>query len=382
MGRMKNQMIKMAQRNSIAMAIAKAEFLKYPGAHVVVDGQFGSTGKGLFSGLLAELFLGEVDYVTTNAGPNSGHTSYYEGTRVVLRQLPTFGVIAHLVERNPKEGRHYRKLPEIVLNAGAIIDLAVLHKEVQEYDIPVTIDPAAAVVTDEAVLDEKSLVSAIGSTGKGTGAALAAKIMRKPGAVALDHEDTIDKMGRVTIAHDRMSDIDLYANALSSSFKILVEVSQGYSLGINEGMYPYTTSRQCTVAQAISDAGLHPSQFRTSAMVVRTFPIRVAGNSGPCYPDQREVTWEELGQTPELTTVTQKVRRVFTWSRQQFCDALAVNRPSVVFLNFCNYLENDPDELTVLIQSIQEDYRRVMGKDLKCLLGGFGPYSDDVVVLA
>lgn len=82
----------------------------------------------------------------------------------------------------------------------------------------------------------------------------------------------------------------------------------------------------------------------------RVHPIRVGGNSGPCYPDQTEITWSDLGIEPELTTVTQRVRRVFTWSQQQIEEAISVCCPTDVFLNFCNY---DPDSVEKIITKIQ-----------------------------
>ncbi len=356
----------MAHIDTLRRALTQANFLRYQGAYVVVDGQFGSTGKGVLSGVLAEAFYEEVNFVTSNAGPNSGHTVYHDGDKIVLRQLPTFSVVANRILKKT-DSIHS---PVTYLNSGAIIDPDILNQEVNDHNIDIALSPYAAIVDEGAKHLEANLVSSIGSTGKGTGGALARKVLRDPKAVVAGNDEKIGL--RSAITEMRLANV--------KEAKILVEVSQGFSLGINQGFYPYTTSRQCTVAQALSDAGLHPAQYRDSAMVVRTYPIRVAGNSGPSYPDQTEVSWEELGQTPELTTVTQKVRRVFTWSRVQFSEAVAENRPSVIFLNFCNYLDDAPMRLREIIRSIHEDYHRVMGKELPCLLLGFGPTSDDVVV--
>lgn len=45
------------------------EFMGHPGLTAVVDGQFGSTGKGVISALMAELFYDRVGQVLSNAGP-------------------------------------------------------------------------------------------------------------------------------------------------------------------------------------------------------------------------------------------------------------------------------------------------------------------------
>lgn len=324
-------------------------------AHFVVDGQYGSTGKGLAAAMLAEMFGQEVEYVTCNAGPNSGHTSYVNGKKLVLRQLPTFSSAVSVMGKNPQ--------PFTYINSGAVVVPEILNAECQETGVRCYLSPWASVVNPKHVHDESAIAKYLGSTGKGTGAAIASKVMRDRDAV---------------VAHNR----DLFSDRVSvetvnlTGMMGIVEVSQGFSLGINSGFYPFCTSRECTVAQAASDAGLHPYDVGDSMMVIRTYPIRVGGNSGPCYPDQQEIDWSEIGVEPELTTVTQKQRRLFTFSRYQFMDALAANRPKIILLNFCNYMSKE--KLSELITTILAAYEIVMD-DSPVLLLGFGPRSEDVV---
>jgi len=334
-------------------------WLSEDGAYVVVDGQYGSTGKGVLTGLLAECYGDDIDWVTSNAGPNSGHTSFYGDEKIVLKQLPTYPVVAW--KRN--------MVVPAYLNAGAIIDMDTLLDECRTHQMDVHLHPHAALIRDEDLADDKKRISSIGSTGKGTGAALASKIGREPEAV-VGYKD-------LDPTHIRL--MSTFGNEVFDKGVGLVEVSQGFSLGLNSGFYPYTTSRECTVMQALSDARIHPSRYRQSMMVVRTYPIRVAGTSGPCYPDQKEIDWEMLGQEPELTTVTQKVRRVFTWSDQQFQDAVRTNKPEHIFVNFMNYLENFEVDVDDWVRfHIIEQYGRVMGDVPKTVLLGFGPNSSDV----
>ena len=340
------------------------KFLSEPGFYAITDGQFGSTGKGLLASVLAQAFPNRVDAVTSNAGPNSGHTSYAGSHKVVLQQLPTFAVMHRLF---------HGSMPDVFLNAGAVIEPSLLNAEIDKYAGPhgrVFLHKNAALVTKEGQgLEKDSLVERIGSTGKGTGTALAAKIMR-------------DKEATVEVCYNQMNGaLRLYSDIhrFVAGKIMLAEVSQGFSLSLNAGgFYPYCTSRDCTVAQALSDAGLHPSAYKGCAMVVRTFPIRVAGNSGPGYGDQQEISWEQLGQTPEITTVTKKIRRVFTWSHQQFVQALRHNRPEVLFVNFMNYL--DCDEEKWLNENIYMPYYAVMNKNPECVLLGYGPRNEDVVI--
>lgn len=353
-------------------AIEESGFLQGAGAYVLVDGQYGSTGKGLMASVLAEHFGHLVHVVTSNAGPNSGHTSYYGEEQVVLKQLPTFGVMATKFHGDLVS-------PFVYMNGGAIIEPDTLANEIEAHidyrNKPVYLHPSAAIVNEAAVASEKALVGRIGSTGKGTGAALAAKVMRQDGAIARGGLTEASRRRPVLAEGLHVAPMDL-SRVISKGGRVFVEVSQGFSLSINaDRFYPRCTSRDCTVAQALSDAGIHPNDYEGCAMVVRTFPIRVAGDSGGCYPDQEELTWEQVGQKPELTTVTQKVRRIFSWSDRQFADALRVNRPSLVLFNFMNYLTGNHwkwvEERLDVAESILS-YRPVA-------LLGYGPNNDEVV---
>jgi adenylosuccinate synthase len=300
------------------------------GAHILVDGQFGSTGKGAFASYLAGCAVqtGAIENfggVISSGGPNSGHTSYFDDQKIVLKQLPTFAVHTHLMGHT---------IP-IYLSAGAVINPAQLIEEANKYpNIPIYVHPCAAVVS-EADIEEESggSIEAIASTGSGTGAALARKVKREPSAVWKNVGIMNRPANLATQGHHLKPDQNAY----------FVEVSQGFSLGINTAeFYPHVTSRECTVMQAIADARIAPRQVVRTYMTIRTYPIRVGNtqySSGGWYSDQEETSWEELGQTPELTTVTRRVRRVATWSDDQIMQALRANDPDYVALNFMNYLE-------------------------------------------
>lgn len=352
----------MNSRQDTKDAIIKTGLLSGKGATVLMDGQFGSTGKGLLAAVIAEASEGRIDTVTSSAGPNSGHTSYFGDEKIILTQLPTAGVHLHKLGYSGTR---------IQMNAGSVLTPAKLIQEVRDhaYHPSVAIHPTAAVVGDmDLEYEQKNLVGLIGSTGKGTGAAMTRKILRHSGAVAKNNV-ALDSLKKGT-----------YPTRAQSVF---VEVSQGHSLGINQGFYPFCTSRDCGVQQGLADAGVHPKDYRGSFMSLRTYPIRVAGNSGPVYPDQKELSWEGLGFEPELTTVTQKVRRIFTWSGAQFREAIEVNQPDVLFLNFCNYISEDPksDAIANFVhEKLFLPYCLVLGRRPSLILTGHGPRNADVRV--
>lgn len=340
------------------------QWFRARGAYILVDGQYGSTGKGLFAAYIAEKAEKQPNWITTNAGPNSGHTAYYQGRKIVTQQLPVSAVIHYLTGPAPR----------VLLNAGAIIDLTQLRKERDEfvpYHNEPYIHPCAVVINDDHREKDAVTRSAIASTGKGTGPALMSKIGRIRPSLARDFGLSIpvDNQGRTW---------DNFWNWTMDT--VFVETAQGFSLGVHSTMYPHVTSRECTVMQALADARIPAQVVRQVAMTVRTFPIRVGNtenHSGAHYADQEETTWEAIGVQPEYTTVTNRMRRVFTWSRQQFRDALAANRPDVLFVNFMQYLPHG--DRAQFVQNLFEDCLKVVGGRLPKVYYGYGPRADQVV---
>jgi adenylosuccinate synthase len=74
---------------------------------------------------------------------------------------------------------------------------------------------------------------------------------------------------------------------------IMIEGTQGSLLDIHTGPYPYTSNRQTISAAWVAEAGLSPALDYEVVLVARTFPIRVAGNSGPMT---NETTWPRLAK--------------------------------------------------------------------------------------
>lgn len=340
-------------------------------ASFLYDGQFGSTGKGLAGAWVGE--HNNIDWCTTNASANAGHTSIIDGKSFVLFHIPSSWLTA-------RDNNYCR----IYINKGAIIDLDVLIKEVEELGInydQIFVDPNAAVILPEDKEDEQGKYSSqtkIGSTQKGVGVALARKVERR-GPNLGQHVANIRKKVPFQLKPVSLN------REMSEGRSVMCEVPQGFSLSLSaSGFYPYTTSRDCTLQQGMSDAGIHPRFFHKSMAVIRTYPIRVGniekdgrqlGFSGRGYPDQHELTWESLGQTPEVTTVTKRVRRVFTFSKMQYEAMAQYSRPDVVFLNFMNYMSSKAKG-EALVNDIMEINRRLGLNPM--MYFGYSPSSDDI----
>lgn len=341
----------------------------------IVGGQFGSCGKGCAAAWLAyEMTRQELqfDICTTSAGVQSGHTSIHAGRRRVSFHLPTAPFIFQ-DEYGSYDGIVY-------LNAGSVIDPIALEKELVDtgYRGTLLVHPLAAVVTDECREVEgksDSAATKVASTRKGVGEAIARKVQRK-GKVAQD-----DAFLRQFI---RRLDLNTY---LREGKTALCEIPQGVSLSLNHSpFYPNCTSRDCVPSEGLAYAGVHHSFGGATMVVLRTYPIRVGnivengktlGTSGDVYPDQRELTWEELGQPKELTTVTGRVRRVFSFSVQQLRETFSLCRPDVVFLSFVNYCKSQ-GELDHIESAILQVSKELYLPPPR-LIYEYGPQTDQVV---
>lgn len=346
-------------------------FTKPGRASVIFDGQFGSTGKGLAGAWVGEHAV--VDWCTTNASANAGHTSIIDGKPFVLFHIPS----SFLTARRQGNTRIY-------INAGAIVNVDVLCKEIEELGIrhhEIFVNPNAAVILPEDVEEEQARTSSatkIASTQKGVGAALARKVQRRGPNLGKYLQESYRKVPFQVDA------ISLNREMMENGQAVVVEVPQGFSLSLNSsGFYPYTTSRDCTLQQGLSDAGVHPSLFYRSMAVLRTYPIRVGnildgnrqlGYSGHVYPDQRETSWEEIGVPEERTTVTKRVRRVFTWSNAQYEAMLKHSMPNIAFLNFANYCKKS--RLDDIVGDMIRAERKLGHTVLKYF--GYGPASSDI----
>lgn len=312
-------------------------------ADLIVDMQYGSTGKGLIAGYLA--IMNEYDVVVNANMPNAGHTFIDElGQKMVHKVLPN-GLVSP-------------KCKYVLIGPSSVFSMDQLMKELDTlaefgYDqFQVCIHHRAVLLQDWHKSTEEQY-KRIGSTAQGSAAAMIHKMERDPennptvGAI-LGYDDLSLPAGVTVVTNDE------YDLIIKEAKSILVEGAQGFSLGINERFYPYSTSRECTPARFLSDTGIPIPLLRKVIGCARTYPIRVGhtdmGESGGHYLDQEETTWEKLGLSKEFTTVTGRERRVFTFSPQQIKDAMWAIQPDEVFLNFCNYI-TDIYELGKIMES-------------------------------
>ena len=318
---------------------------------IVIGGQFGSEGKGKVALAIVRRAREPVVAVRVG-GPNSGHTAYDRaGTERVLRQLPAACID---IDRNV----------DVALPAGFYIDIDVLFAEIERLNYPrhrIKVSARARIVTGEhrAWEREARLGDSIGSTGAGVGAAVMASVAREARNFPLRSVAAEDDPG----LSEFIDDTSRYLRRrLEAKHRVVVEGTQGFGLSLLDGGYwPKATSRSTTAAAALAEAGLSPVDVDDVTMVIRSFPIRVAGDSGLLAG---ETTWEEVAartgrgaeELREYTTVTGRLRRVGEFDPDLVRRALDANRPTRLVLNHLDYIGAEQElgnERTVLRRFIR-----------------------------
>lgn len=350
----------------------------FQSGNLIIDLQFGSTGKGLIAGYLAE--RDAPDTLITAWAANAGHTYIDRDGRKFVHTMLANGIVS-------------RSLRRVLIGPGSVIDPVNLRREMDEAGtlmdgVDVLIHPSAAIIEQRHRDEEAGPMTKIGSTKKGCGAAAIHRIRRDP-----DDMNTAwcgDQPHPLLIEQglgDKVATREQYINAVLDARRIQIEGAQGYSLSMYHGFYPYTTSRDVTVHQVLADCGVPLGIGRELVVVgtARTYPIRVAnrfdeqggqvGWSGPCYPDQREISFEEIGQEVELTTVTKLPRRIFTLSHLQLAEAVRMNGVDELFLNFVNYVPSP--ERREFIARVRQTLSEAGSARLAYM--GYGPTHRDVV---
>jgi adenylosuccinate synthase len=324
--------------------------------NVVTDGMWGSCGKGLIATFLA--WRHRPRHVSTTNMPNAGHTGVYrlksgDDVTFISKVIPTSGMFNSISE--------VAYLPDIWLGASSAFTTEQLNKELEACGYTrspnaVHIHPRAGVVTQEHKEREagggSDSTKHIASTMQGGGAFLSDKVLRKKDLKLARDFPEISKY--------------VYGDYMPTAIEALLdegvmwmhEGSQGFSLDMNHGShYPQCTSRSTSAVQNLADMGLGAKHMGDVYVVIRPYPIRVGnvveggsqvGYSGDCYQDQREMTWAEVAKEAgapeavmkgELTTVTKRLRRVFSFSMEQVKMAITVNGATHIALNFANYID-------------------------------------------
>ena len=300
--------------------------------NAIIGGQWGSEGKGKLAGIICGNHP-EVDVAISDFTPNAGHTWIgNDGRKFVSKIFPT--------------GSVFPSVRTVLIGPHAVFSLERFFEERdqlyadfgREPDLMILVHPMAVILDAGDAAREYLVLNRIASTMQGSAVAYQRKVMRSSAAHLAKHESTL---------HDYLGDTQEWLQDNIGKCTALMESAQGFDLGLNCGhVWPYVTGRDCLVGRMLDNAGVSPKLLGYVTAAIRTFPIRVGnvpdGSSGSCHHDQYEISWDDVSkgcgkECMEMTTVTKRIRRVFTWSDEQIIRFLRTVRPDFAFLNFTNY---------------------------------------------
>jgi len=343
-----------------------------PLVDVLVGGQYGSEGKGNICAHLAKGYK----VLMRVGGPNAGHL--VADPRYKYVQLPS--------------GTQSNPAAKILIGAGATIWVPQIMKEISDCGLApdrLTIDPQAMIIEQSDRDHEAGSLDVIGSTKQGVGAATARKIIGR------DKEKHFGSVVRLAGDHPDLkpfigSTLDALDDAYAAGNLVMLEGTQGTSLSLHHGKYPYVTSRETTASGCLADAGIAPGRVRRVIMVTRTYPIRVGGTSGPMakeidaqvIADRSDLPVSQIDAT-EVGTVSGKKRRIAEFDWDQLRRSASLNGATDIALTFADYLnaENQNaksvEELSAETKNFIEEVQRVANAPVSLIATRF--HRDGVI---
>ena len=297
----------------------------------VLGAQWGDEGKGKIVDLLTPHFSFVARY---QGGHNAGHTVYVNGTKFVLRLIPS-GILHPGVT--------------CIIGNGLVVDPQALFAEVDELTKNGIAVDGRIVISDKAHLilpyhrDLDLLSEArrgerkIGTTSRGIGPAYEDKIARRGIRVCdladptgLEQTVRDNVMARNRLVQDSTMDwrhvLDqllthrerlqpmirdvsvLLAEAMRGGKPVLFEGAQGTLLDIDHGTYPFVTSSNATIGGVCTGLGVGPRAIGAVLGVTKAYTTRVG--EGPMPTELSDDMGQRLRDSGnEYGAVTGRPRR-------------------------------------------------------------------------
>jgi adenylosuccinate synthase len=287
---------------------------------VIVDLQFGDTGKGKIAHHLAA--SGNYNVVMRyNGGPNAGHTVYHNDQKLVTHQVP-IGVLYGI---------------PCIIGAGCVVSIPALIEELEMLETAgistkdlIYIDKRAHIITPEHLAEDQR-DTAIGTTRTGIGPAYRSKY----GRTGMRMVDLLDQPNHQVFNY--VSVIDFYQYSRDNNLRILAEGAQGFHLDIDWGNYPYVTSSHCTVGSVCLN-GIPPQKIRNVYGIMKAYETYVGNNNK--YTDETNPIFQEIQRVGnEFGATTGRSRKVNWLNMERVIQAININGVTDVIINKADVLE-------------------------------------------
>lgn len=300
---------------------------------ILVGGAWGDEGKGKCITYFCRNDNPDI-VARAGVGPNAGHSVELDNEKYGLRLTPAGFV-------NVKS--------RLLIGAGVLVDPTVLEKEMKmlsKYNVKerLAVDYRAAIIEEEHKQRDQAsdhLFKKIGSTGTGCGPANSDRVLR-----------TIRRAEDFPELEDNITDVSLEVNdAIDEGKDVFVEGSQGFSLSLLYGTYPFVTSKDTTASAFASDVGIGPTKVDEVINVFKAYITRVG--EGP-FPTEMSIEKAQEMGLEEFGTVTGRRRRVGLWDMDLAKESCRINGATQIALTCVDRLFPGCEGATEYSQLSQE----------------------------
>jgi len=300
-------------------------------ATVVVGGAFGDEGKGK---MISYLCLKDKPDIVARGGvgPNAGHTVIAKGEKYGIRQTPS---------------GFPNKKARLLIGAGVLVDTDVFLNEIKKLnkfnvDSRIGVDYRCTIIEEQhkerdsgnAYLKEKVM-----TTGTGCGPANEDRVKR----IAKRAENIPELKKYLTDVSKELND------AIDAGKKVLIEGTQGFSLSVYYGSYPFVTSKDTTSSAILSDVGIGPTKVSDVIVVFKSYLSRVGGGhlEGELTDEQikKSEIWKKI-HSLERGTVTGRQRRIAEFDFKLAKNSVMINGATQIALTCLDLLFPECSKVT------------------------------------
>ena len=189
----------------------------------------------------------------------------------------------------------------------------------------------------------------------------------------------------ILVVDDTEDNLDFLEFALKRKpFRMLRAVSGKECIALAKRNKPDIILLDIQMPEILMESGMSPFDVENIIMVIRAFPIRVGGNSGPL---ENEISWERLPiygsdiDLTEYTSATLRKRRVGKFDADLVKRAIMVNKRNIVVMNHLDYIDYTCNESADVVSDIIKRYIQKFEIQINCKINYIGTGKKTLIEL-
>jgi adenylosuccinate synthase len=254
--------------------------------YLIQDLQYGDSGKGkmvdqLITDLLTKnnITKDRIVCIRYNGGENAGHSVFIDSKKYYCNSIPC-GIFNGI---------------DCYIASGCVFNPITFLKEVKRLNengmySKIYVSSLVSIITEEHIAKDKQTGVLIGTTGKGIGPCYSDNISRTGIRLGMLLDKTYEQMTDYRFTDDLINEIAQYVvsdNEINELFylnkTIILESANAFMLDNKNGIYPYTTSGDCTFGGIFTGLNVSPLILYTHKwniiFVIKSYTTRVGNGA-------------------------------------------------------------------------------------------------------